>query len=255
MTNSIYEQPLNERMRSFLRLEYLFKQCDTTLSGTSSWDNRASLNTLFDINNLLSRSDLKTEILKELERHIDNLTQLMENPKVDHQRLDHILLALDSLSSKIFSNNTPFGHELKQNEFLNAIRQRANVPGGTCEMDIPMFHHWLLQTDEKRSQDLNRWMSGFTNLRQAVDLVLRLIRDSTTPKTAMAEDGFFQRNLDPANPCQILRISLPQDSVFYPEISAGKHRFTVRFMAQVSEQERPKQVKHNVEFELACCLI
>ena len=255
MRNSTYEQPLNERMRSFLRLEHLFRLSDTTINGTSSWDNRATLNTLFEIHNLLGRSDLKTEILKELDRHINNLTQLMENPNVDHQRLDHVLLALDSLSSKIFSNNNPFGHELKQNEFLNAIRQRVNVPGGTCEMDLPLFHHWLQQPDEIRTQALNQWFSGFENLRQAVELVLRLIRDSAIPKKQMAETGFYQRNLDSANPCQILRIALPADASYYPEISAGKHRFTIRFMNQESQLDRPKQIKQDIEFELACCMI
>jgi len=251
----IYEQPLNERMRSFLRLEYLFRQVDYSLNGTSLWNSRAALEGVIEIHNLVGRSDLKTEILKELERHTQNLTQLMENPQVDHQRLDHILLALDSLNQQIFSDNQPFGFELKQNELINTIRQRITVPGGTCEMDLPVYHFWLQQTAEKRIEDLNEWMSGFSMLRQAIDLVLRLIRESAVAREQMAEEGFYQRNMDASNPCQLLRIGLSADCPYYPEISAGKHRFTIRIMQQNDHYERPKQISDNVAFDLYCCII
>jgi len=252
---TIYEQPLSERMRSFLRLEHLFKQADDAMRGTSTWSSRATLETIIEIHNLVGRSDLKNEILKELERHTKNLMALFENPQVDHQRLDHVLLDLDSLSGKIFSDNNPFGHQLKQNEFINSIKQRITVPGGTCEMDMPGYHFWLQQPIEDRLADLNEWMSGFDNLRQAIDLLLRLIRDSAIPKMELAEEGFFQRSLDSNIPVQLLRIGIPIDSTFYPEISGGKHRFTVRFLQQESFEMRPKQVKHDVNFELSCCMI
>jgi len=242
-------------MRSFLRLNHLFKQFDYAHNGTSTWDSRSALETIIEIHNLVSRSDLKTEILKELEKQTQNLMKLFENPQVDHQRLDHVLLSLDSLSNKIFSDNNPFGHNLKQNEFINAIKQRTTVPGGTCGMDMPGYHYWLQRPIEERMLDLNEWISGFENLRQAVELTLRLIRDSSVPKQEVAENGFFQHNLDSSKPVQLLRISIPVESKFYAEISGGKHRFTVRFLQQESYESRPKQVNENIEFELSCCMI
>ena len=58
-----YEQPVNERMRNFLRLEHLFKQSAYTLRGYSIWDSRSTLNSITSILDLLSRNDLKTELL------------------------------------------------------------------------------------------------------------------------------------------------------------------------------------------------
>lgn len=255
MRVTIYEQPLNERIRSFLRLEYLFRRCDKFMAGKTAWDSRAAIETLIEINNLVGRSDLKTEILKELERHTKSLTGLFENPKVDHKRLDHVLLALDALSGKIFSDNQPFGYELKQNEFISPIRQRASVPGGTCEMDLPGFHYWLQKPDEERMELITGWFSCFETLRQAIELILRLIRDSTVPKLEFAEKGFFQRSLEAKNPGQLLRIGLPVDTRYYPEISAGKHRFSVRFLYQADELSRPAQVDNDLEFEISYCTI
>jgi len=250
-----YEQPLNERIRSFLRLEFLFRQSDYSLSGTSAWNSRAALESIIEVHDLVSRSDLKTEILKELERHTQNLAQLMENPKVDHKRLNQVLQSLDSLSNRIFSDNKPFGHALKNNEFVTTIRQRTTVPGGTCDMDLPGYHFWLQKSSDERIDILTHWLSSFDILRQAIELILQLIRDSASPRWELAENGFFQRNLDPANPCQILRISLPAEQDCYPEISGGKHRFTVRFMRQENYESRPKQINQDIEFEMSCCMI
>lgn len=255
MRKTTYEQPLNERIRSFLRLEFLFKQADYSINGTSTWNSRATLETIIEIHDLVSRTDLKTEILKELDRHTKNLTSLFENPQVDHKRLDHVLLALDSFSTKIFSNNLPFGHEIKNNEFITCVRQRTTVPGGTCEMDLPGYHFWLQKSSEERVSLLNNWISCFDILRKSIELILQLIRDSAVPRWELADNGFFQRNLDPAHPCQILRISLPSEQDCYPEISGGKHRFTVRFLRQENNESRPKQVNQDIEFEMACCII
>ena len=255
MRKTSYEQPLNERIRAFLRLEFLFKQADYSLNGTSAWNSRAALETIIEIHDLVSRSDLKTEILKELERHTQSLTLLFENPQVDHKRLDHVLLALDSFSNKLFSDNLPFGHALKHNEFITSIRQRTTVPGGTSEMDLPGYHFWLQKSSDERIAILTKWISGFDTMRKAIELILQLIRDSAVPRWELAENGFFQRNLDPANPCQILRISLPAEQDCYPEISGGKHRFTVRFLRQESDEARPKQINQDIEFEMSCCMI
>lgn len=255
MRKITYEQPLNERIRSFLRLEFLFKQVDYSINGTSVWNSRAALDSIIEIHDLVSRTDLKTEILKEIDRHTKNLTQLFENPKVDHQRLDHVLLALDSFSTRLFSNNLPFGHELKHNEFITCVRQRSTVPGGTCEMDLPAYHFWLQKSSDERIAILNNWMSCFETLRKAIELILQLIRDSAVGRWELAENGFFQRNLDPSHPCQLLRISLPAEQSCFPEISGGRHRFTVRFLRQESDTTRPKQVNLDIEFEMACCMM
>lgn len=250
-----YEHPLNERIRSFLRLEFLFKQVDYSINGTSVWNSRAALETILEIQNLVGRSDLKTEILKELERHTQSLARLQKNPQVDHARLNVVLDELDRLIDLIFTNNQPFGIELKLNEFLNMIRQRTSVPGGTCEFDLPGYHQWLQRPSEERIRCLTQWLDSFSVLQTAILLILKLIRESASPHWELAENGFFQRNLDPNNPCQILRIALPSEVDYFPEISAGKHRFTIRFLRQEQYDNRPQQVHEDVEFELACCIL
>ena len=219
------------------------------------WHSQAALDTILDIQNLLGRNDVKTEVLKELERHTANLARLEQNPEVDRARLAEILDELDMLIDRMYSNSQPLGHELKQNEFLIAIRQRSVIPGGTCDFDLPGYHHWLQRPSEDRIRDLSAWLSAFDVLRQAITIILGLIRESSVSKQAVAEQGFFQRSMDPNTPCQILRVTLPEEVPYFPEISGGKHRFTIRFLRLPSMAERPVPVQEDIEFLLCCCAV
>ncbi len=252
---TVYEHPLNERIRSFLRLEMLFHQADFYSRGASIWNSRATLNSIIEVQTLIGRSDLKTELLKELERHTANLARLEQNPNIDRRLLAEVLDELDMLIDRLYSNSQPIGHALKDNEFLNSFRQRSAIPGGSCAFDLPGLHAWLQLPVEERNQTLASWISSFDLVRHAITFLLRLIRDSAIEQPAIAEKGFHQQNMDPNQPCQMLRITLPADARIYPEISAGKHRFTLRFLLQGDYTERPKQTGDDVKFGLACCMI
>ena len=69
MTEShIYEQPTNERIRAFLRLEKLFEQYGYHLKHGSAWNNQIAIDAINELLAFTTRSDIKLEALKELER-------------------------------------------------------------------------------------------------------------------------------------------------------------------------------------------
>lgn len=254
-TKTIYEQPLNERVRTLLRLEFLFQQAQHSLEGDTVWDSRAALMSLLDILNVCSRSDLKTEVLKELERHAAGLARLEQTPGVDLDALNEILAELDVLIDRMHAVNGQPGQQLRQNEFLNSIKQRSTIPGGLCDFDVPAYHYWLQQHAEERLSGLQEWFVPLDTLRLAVELILRLLRGCAAPAPEVAMGGFFQKSLEADNPCcQLVRVAIPAASPYYAEISGGKHRFTVRFMEPV-EGGRAVQTNEDVEFALACCII
>ncbi len=249
----IYEQPLNERARTLLRMEFLFEQARAHTFRHSTWDSRAALRALFDLMSVFTRSDIKTELIKELERQANFLEALARNPQVDQQRLNEVLDEMDLLRDRLHTLQTQ-SLEYRDNEFLNAIRRRSTIAGGCCDFDLPAFHHWLCQPEEKRILDLQGWLEPFDPIRQSVLLLLRLIRDSGEPTPELAEGGFFQRNLDPGVSCQLVRVALDETLPYVPEISGGKHRFNIRFLHH-SLTGRPRQVEENVPFQLTCCVL
>ena len=72
-TYTLYEQPLNERMRTFLRLDYLYNQALYHNEKASQWGSRAAVASLIDILAITTRSDVRSEVLKEIERHLAQL--------------------------------------------------------------------------------------------------------------------------------------------------------------------------------------
>jgi cell division protein ZapD len=204
---------------------------------------------------VLGRTDLKKELIKELERHAVTLESLARNPNVDPQRLQHIQQQVSQFLSRLKASELGFGHALRYNEMFNSIRQRSSIPAGTCDFDLPAYHHWLKSDPQQRRGELTEWMGHFDLLHAATGLCLNLVRESGMSSAELAPGGMFQRTLETTTPCQMIRVHIPGDSMMFPEISAGRHRFTVRFMQQPDPAERGTQVQADVDFQLVCCII
>lgn len=256
MNNTIaYEQPLNERMRSFLRMEHLFNQITHYINGDSEWDSRNAITALIEIVDFISRSDIKSELIKELERHAATLGALTDSPAVDSRKLAAILNKIDYFLGILRDSAYQPGAALRQNEFLMSIKQRIAIPGGTCNFDIPGYFYWLHRSFQDKSVDFQIWQKEIILLRDSIQLSLQMVRNSNTPSNELAERGFYQKQIEANVACHLIRVILPRESKYYPEISGGKHRFAIRFMEQPSTSERPYQTKDNVSFELHCCIL
>lgn len=254
-SRSVYEQPLSERIRTFLRLEHLFAKAEHALMSIDPWSSRATLEAIIDIMAVVGRSDLKKELIKELERHAATLQGLSRNPNVDPTRLKDVLDAVKGQLASLRSHENSWGQELRDDELLSTVRQRSSITAGTCNFDLPALHYWLQASADQRVDDLRRWLRSFDLLNNSVALCLKLVRESAIATHELAQSGFFQRTLETSTPCQMIRVCLIDDARCFPEISAGKHRFTVRFMSLAATRERPSQTDADVEFDLHCCVI
>ena len=175
----------------------------------------------------------------------------MANPQVDSSRLATILKAMEHLIENLYGMKSQPGHELREDEFLNAVRQRSTIPGGTCDFDLPAYHRWLEQPWPQREADQKRWFAQLDPIRQAIELLLKMIRNSADPVAANSEDGSYQQSLDSSHPAQLLRVALAGDSPYYAEISGSRHRFNIRFLQ--SSETRPQLAGEPVSFHITCC--
>jgi|SRR5690625_4507512 len=251
---AIYEQPLNERVRTLLRLEFLFKQAKSGMAGSSEWHSRQTMNSLLDILAVLSaRGDVRSELIKELQRMTMSLARLEDSPEVDQDRLQPILDECRRLTEDMRAVRGLPGTELKNDELLSSVMQRAGIPGGACGFDLPALQFWLQQPAEIRQAQLEAWMSTLDSLRQSTTLVLGMLRDSATPTSLIAPAGIYQQTPDKDLQTQLIRILLPIDSPCFAEISGSRYFFTIRFMQQADTAERPVQSTDDIEFQLCNC--
>jgi cell division protein ZapD len=255
VTHLHYEQPLNERIRAFLRLEQLLARFEHHIRRDSTADTHCALSTLIEVYTVTQRGDIKSDLMKELERQIANLTAIGDAPGVDRRRLEQVIRRQRAAIDRLHGMTGQLGQHLKNNDFIGAIRQRSALPGGACDFDLPLYHYWLSQPVAERHAQLHAWIEPYTRIAEALALILELVRESVQPRQETARRGFFQQALDSSGAHQLIRITLPREAPWHPEISAGKHRFSVRFLTPTSLDERPLQTEESVEFALAICAL
>jgi cell division protein ZapD len=241
-------------MRLFLRLEQLFRQARHFAQGGAVWDCRAVVATLNEIVALLSRNDIKSEMLKELDRLGGALGKMQGNQHINQEALTSVLSQLDSAGQRLYGHSGRFGFQVMENELFKAVAQRTAIPAGTCSFDVPAYHFWLERDAGRRRDEAAEWLDSFRPVQEGIALILGLLRDSAAGIWETAHGGFFQKNLDNAQAVQLLRVAVPVELPYFAEISGGKHRFTVRFLTG-QPNERPVQCSEDVPFQLTACLL
>jgi cell division protein ZapD len=249
----VFEQPLNERMRTFMRLDFLYNQALYHNEMGSSWGSRAAMTSLIDILAITTRGDVRSDVLKELESQLTTLNEFQSNPGVDSQRLKTLISNLVRLRTDLMSAGSTFLQPLRDSEFLSAIKHRTAIPGGTCEFDLPDYYFWLTQTDEARMRTFNQWLGLLRTMCDAIAELLWLTRQNGRSRQEVAKGGTFSITFERDNPLQLLRISLPAADGLYPEISGSHHRCSLRFLSWNGLASRPTQSQADVPFLLSCC--
>jgi cell division protein ZapD len=250
---AVYEQPLSERMRTFLRLEYLYQQLCFNLEQPSDWGTRAVVTSMLEIIAILGRGDVRGDVLKDLERQIGVFDRYQNAPGIDEARLKRILRTLQDLRQRLFALGPQYLQTLRDSEFLAAIKHRSTIPGGTCEFDLPDYSHWLRRPYEQRLADLERWLHNLRPLCDSIAELLWLGRESGRSTEEVATNGVYQHGPVGDASAGMLRVALPPGSALYPEISGSHHRFTIRFMQWPDALVRPSQYTKDVHFRLTIC--
>lgn len=246
-----YEYPLNERIRTLLRLEHLFDKVMHFIDGAGPDEHHVALVTLFEILEIGSRADLKFDLVQELERQRQILLSFRNNPDISEDALSGALYEIEQASAALLAMQGKIGQYLRENEWLMAIKNRATIPGGVCEFDLPAYHYWLNHETAFRSRDLTGWLKPMLPIRQGIIIVLRLLRASGRPEVQVAARGAYQLMLA-GRTAQLIRLRLERASPFIPEISASKYALNIRFLTPDIEQ-RPKPADADVQFELTFC--
>ena len=247
----VYEHPLNERVRTYLRLEYLFRRFEWLLHHEHPIEHHFCFSTIFEIAEVATRADLKADLLKDLERHKQQFASYRGNPAVAEAVLDEWLSNIESCFEGIHSNAARFGSFINDSEWLNNLRNRMSIPGGTCGFDVPQYLAWQHKTPEARREDILRWTEPLQPLYASVNLLLRLSRDSAQGQRVVAMGGQFQQNL-PQGRYHLMRLRVDSASGVVPEISGNRMMVSVRFQ-RPDEQGQLQACSDDLNFEMSLC--
>lgn len=242
----LFEHPLNEKMRTWLRIEFLLQQ----LHGQRALSETAIALTFFrtvaDLLDVLERGEVRTELLKELERQQQKLLQWAELPGVDISVVNQLRSQLKGCASALMSAPR-MGQALREDRLISLVRQRLSIPGGCCSFDLPTLHMWMHVAQHERDADVADWLQTLEPLNQALTIVLDLVRQAGPFRNQISLNGFFQDNAEGAD---LLRLRINLAYQLYPQISGHKTRYAIRFLPLDSENG---VVPERLTFELACC--
>ncbi|MGB3067836.1 MAG: cell division protein ZapD [Ottowia sp.] len=248
----LYEYPFNERIRTYLRLEHLLERLGQLMPRESALDHHFALITIFEIMDVSSRADLKSDLLKDLEKLKVHMTAFRGNPAISETSLDMILGQLEDSFTQLSGQIGKPGHELTDNEWLMSIRSRAVIPGGTCEFDLPAYHAWQHHQPASRRADLEEWASTLGPLARALGLLMQILRDSGKPQKVMSVAGQFQQALPQGRTFQLLRLRIDESIGLIPEISGNRLVASVRMMKHEADGKL-HLAREDVPFELTLC--
>lgn len=234
----IYEHPLHEKVRTYLRIESGIQQVRQQADLQDEARQHAFFSSLFALLETIERNDVRPDLLKDIDKAEQALAaQGKEEPSKG-----------PALQAELFRVSKLSGN-LRDDKLLAPLRQRFLIPGGSCFFDLPQLQFWYSLPIEQRKQQIEVWLQELQLAEQAISYVLERLRCRGEFKPIKAIAGFYQSSTDQF---ELLRIRYDAKHGSYPTVSGNRYRYAVRFM-QLSEQQGRTFSDKAIAFELACC--
>ena len=246
-----FEFPLNEKVRAYLRADELLRRIETLIDGGSALEHHFALQTLFELQDMVTRSDIKGDLIRELDRQRQSLLSLRGNPDIENAKLEDTLSEFNARYDDLTKMSGKPGQQLAELEWLNALKGRMSIPAGTCAFDLPSYDHWSRQAEGIRQAELKELLAYFAQLQHAIGLLLDVIRQSGVPRAVVAPSGQLHYNAPAGRHLQLLRLKVA-DTNLVPEVSANRLIIVIRWMA-VNEHHKLSGCRQDVDFELTLC--
>jgi cell division protein ZapD len=248
MPSILYEHPMNERIRNYLKLEQFFVQVNACEGKNIKHCHHIFFSAIFTIIDVLERNDIRGDLLKDLEKLEKNLISWSQFPQVNSNILEDNLRDAVQLTCQL-KTTTPLWWQLREDKLLSGVKQRFAIQGGNASFDLPQLHFWLNQDNKTAEKDIKRWLHYLSHIHQALLLVLKFIRQRSVFETINTDSGFYQ---DSGEGILMLRIKIDQTETYYPTVSGNRFRYSIRFVSPCPDHGRQYSNKAT-KFELARC--
>ena len=152
-----YEYPLNERIRTLLRLEDLFGRIAHFSSSDDGHAHHCALLATFEVLEVASRADLKVDLVQELERQRQILLTFETIPRFPRRRFP---------APCTKSNSPRLPCPWRERSASTSGKRVADGNKEPCRdsrwcmrIRLPSYHFWLNRDPELRRHDLEHWLA------------------------------------------------------------------------------------------------
>ena len=246
---SVYEEPVVERVRKFIKIETLFNKIIYFKDKEDRNESFVAIQLLCELYELLNRSDIKSELIREIETQNTYFKKIQKIPGTDDNKLNSVLEKQNVLLDMLHSVKTNYLDFLSQDVLFKTILKNYRSPIQPASIDF-----WLSRDAVWKTNNLNLWLEPLLFVKKAIDFILELIRKSGNFQDKLAEKGFYIEKLDAQKNILLVRIILTADLYYYPQISVGKQRLNIMFMTK-DENNNLIQYQEDVQFILTTCAL
>ncbi|GLR71051.1 cell division protein ZapD [Agaribacter marinus] len=250
MTVALYEFPLCEKVRNYLRLEQLFLQLHEASEPESSFQALQFFELLFDLIELVERLDLRVDFIRDIDSQEKNLIHWSQHPEIDSGALDQTLLQLKNLLTQI-KLTKKLGASIKEERFLSSIRQRFAIPGGATSFDLPSLFCWIKQNSETKQTDIQRWIKHLSLVNDSIKIIMAFLRERGRFHQVVGKNGFYQGNVE--DKVELVRVKCSNDHAYYPVLSGNTYRYGIKFMQLRPTEGSTGAIAEDISFEIARC--
>jgi cell division protein ZapD len=244
---AIYEEPVDERIRKFLKLENYFLKLEYHKELDTPYDTYVSLYNLIEIYNTLSRVEVKSDLIREIDFHKQRYMEYIKIDRSDKIKLNSIMEKQNVILNNLYNLQSSYLDKLNNDEFFQfCVKHYESL---STELD-----YWLTRDHSIRLNQINLWLEIIKPIENSIYFCLDILRRSSETKEVCANNGFYLVKLNQEKKVRLLRITMQSDNYFFPRISLGPQRATISFML-LNEENKYKQIKDNITFVLDLCYI
>ena len=218
----IYEQPVTENVRNFLKCEYLFEKFNSALQQHDIWSVKSSVSTLIEISDFIFRINLKVELLKELEKNILFLNYLYENNSI---------------------------HISMHDEYITKTKNCVEVLNNIIES--PAYLNFLSSNKSFIIDSINQWYLPFKPFFSSSKLLLDTKRINSEFVALRSSSSYFEKKFNKSSKFDLVRIKMKKNINIYPDISVSTKNINIIFKTSFGQNRLSKAISENIDFELS----
>ena len=244
---SIYEQPVDERIRKFLRFENIYMKINNHKDIDSKYDAYSVLLNISELFINLTRSEIKRDLISEIETHKVRYQEYIKFDGADKIKLNSIMEKQNAILKTLHDLEANYLNVLKRDELLQTIIKHINT--SCADLD-----YWLSRDHDFRKNQINLWLELIKPIENSIFFCLDLLRKSTETLEITAKDGMYLFKMDTEKKIRLLRVTMKTDNYFFPKISVGPQRATIAFMT-IDDNNKIIRLNQDINFVLDICYI
>ena len=237
-----YEFPLNEKTRKFLRLEEMFLRAEIQLANRMKVSGCELFETLFNLMASASRSDLKVELIQELERQRGKVEKLKNTRKnIDLQK------NLKKYRAMLEKSSIKPGFYFGADKFLQEIKARSDSPFGILSTDFPEMQLWLqTQTPQSRRLFFREKFTPFLPIKNAITFLNSILRKNAKLELHKSNHARYEIKLDSTQKNDLVLVQISEKLGVIPALSSNKYAVNINFNAT----KKSRKVNKSMNFKI-----